>query len=226
MNKWSVERWAASTGIGFAILLLVGGLIPGSPKKYNASAADISSYLTHKHKELLIGGILFGIAYVLFLWFLASFAGMFRDAGQGRLATVIYGAGVATVALAAIGDGVGVALAKLVYVDDPKTVQALYGLQAFVYGRLFWTVTALALATVLAVRRSKAMPDWYAWLTLVAAVLFVIAGVALKSHGFLSPSGAAGFIGFLAIVVWIALSSLLLVQKTASATPAAAASMP
>jgi hypothetical protein len=226
MNKWSVERWAASTGIGFAILLLVGGLIPGSPKKYNASAADISSYLTHKHKELLIGGILFGVAYVLFLWFLASFAGMFRDAGQGRLATVIYGAGVATVALAAVGDGVGVALAKLVYVDDPKTVQALYGLQSFFYGRLFWTVTALALATVLAVRRSKAMPDWYAWLTLVAAVLFVIAGVALKSHGFFSPSGAAGFIGFLAIVVWIALSSLLLVQKTGSAAPTAAPSMP
>ena len=226
MNKWSVERWAASTGIGFAILLLVGGLIPGSPKKYNASAADISSYLTHKHKELLIGGILFGVAYVLFLWFLASFAGMFRDAGQGRLATVIYGAGVATVALAAVGDGVGVALAKLVYVDDPKTVQALYGLQSFFYGRLFWTVTALALATVLAVRRSRAMPDWYAWLTLVAAVLFVIAGVALKSHGFFSPSGAAGFIGFLAIVVWIALSSLLLVQKTGSAAPTAAPSMP
>jgi hypothetical protein len=226
MNKWSVERWAASTGIGFAVLLLVGGLIPGSPKKYNASAADISSYLTHKHKEILIGGILFGVAYVLFLWFLASFAGMFRDAGQGRLATVIYGAGVATVALAAVGDGVGVALAKLVYVDDPKTVQALYGLQSFFYGRLFWTVTALALATVLAVRRSKAMPDWYAWLTLVAAVLFVIAGVALKSHGFFSPSGAAGFIGFLAIVVWIALSSLLLVQKTGSAAPTAAPSMP
>jgi hypothetical protein len=226
MNKWSVERWAASTGIGFAVLLLVGGLIPGSPKKYNASAADISSYLTHKHKEILIGGILFGVAYVLFLWFLASFAGMFRDAGQGRLATVIYGAGVATVALAAVGDGVGVALAKLVYVDDPKTVQALYGLQSFFYGRLFWTVTALALATVLAVWRSKAMPDWYAWTTLVAAVLFVIAGVALKSHGFFSPSGAAGFIGFLAIVVWIALSSLLLVQKTGSAAPTAAPSMP
>src|SRR6266702_7381265 len=113
MNRWTVKRWAASTGIGFGVLLLVGGLISGSPKKYNASAADISSYLQDKHKELLIGGILFGIGYVLFLWFLASFAGMFRDAGQGRLATVIYGAGVAAVTIGAIADGTGVALAKL-----------------------------------------------------------------------------------------------------------------
>jgi hypothetical protein len=226
MSKWTVERWAASTGIGFAVLLLVGGLISGSPKKYNASAADISSYLQDKHKEILIGGILFGIGYVLFLWFLASFAGMFRDAGQGRLATIMYGAGVAIVALAGIGDGIGVALARLVYVDDPKTVQALYGLQSFVVGRLFWVAAAFALATVLAARRSKAMPDWYAWLTLVAAVLFVLAGVALRSHGFFSPSGAMGFIGFLAIVIWIALSSVLLVQKTAPAAPLAAPSMP
>jgi len=226
MNKWSVERWAASTGIGFAVLLLVGGLIPGSPKKYNASAADIQSYLQDKHKEILIGGILFGISYVLFLWFLASFAGMFRDAGQGRLATVIYGAGVATVALAAVGDGTGVALARLTYFTDPKTVQGLYALQSFFYGRLFWTVAALALATVLAVRRSKALPDWYAWLSLVAAVLFVLAGVSLRLKGFLSPGQGTSFIGFLAIVVWIAVSSALLVQKTGSAAPKAAPAMP
>jgi hypothetical protein len=80
---------------------------------------------------------------------------------------------------------------------------------------------AFALATVLAARRSKAMPDWYAWLTLVPAVLFLLAGLALKSTGFFSPSGAMGFIAFIAFVVWIALSSGLLVQKTAGTSPSA-----
>jgi hypothetical protein len=219
MNRWTVERWAASTGIGFAVLLLVGGLISGSPKKYNASAADIQSYLQGKHKEILIGGILYGIGYVLFLWFLASFAGMFREASQGRLATVMYGAGVAAVTIGAIGDGTGVALAKLTYFADPKTVQALYGVQSFFFGRLFWMAAAFALATVLAAHRSKAMPDWYAWLTLVPAVLFLLAGLALKATGFFSPSGAIGFIAFIAFIVWIALSSALLVQKTAGTSP-------
>jgi len=215
MSKWSVERWAASTGIGFAVLLLVGSFISGSPKKYNASAADIQSYLQDKHKELLIGGILFGLAYILFLWYLASFAGFFRDAGQGRLSTIMYGAGVAAITLGAAGDGIGVGLARLTYSADPKTVQGLYGMQAFFYGRLFWVAAAFAFATALATRRSKAMPDWYMWVTVAAGVLLVLGGLAVKSHGFFSPSGAMEFIAFLAFVVWTIISSFRLVKKIA-----------
>ncbi len=221
MNRWSTERWAASTGIGFAVLLLVGGLLPGSAAKWNASPAEIESYLQGKHRELLLAGILWGVGYVLILWFLASFAGMFRDAGQGRLATVVYGAGVATTAVGAISDGLGMALAKVTYNGDPHTVATLYGVQTWLTGRLFWTLTALALATWLAVRRSKVLPDWYAWLTLLAALLFVLGGLSLRNDGFFSMSGGMGFIAFLASIVWIALSSILLVQRTGASSPAA-----
>lgn len=221
MNKWSVERWAASTGLGFAILLLVGNFLPGSPKKWNASAADIQTYLQGKHKEILLGAILLGIGYVLFLWFLASFAGMLREAGQGRLATIVYGAGVATVGVAAIGDGMLVALEKLSYTADPRTVGALYGVDVWLYSRIFWTMAALALASWLAVKRSKALPDWYAWLTLAGSVVFVLAGVAIRSKGFFAISGGMGFIGFLVFAVWVAVSSLLLAQRTADAPVAA-----
>ena len=217
MNRWTPERWAASTGIGFAVLLLVGGFLPGSPKKWNASAADIQSYLQGKHKEILIGGILFGLGYVLFLWFLASFAGMFREAGQGRLATIVYGAGVATITLGAIGDGLMVGMAKATYGADAHTMQTIYGMSNFLYTRLLWTAAALALAAWLATKRSKALPDWYAWLTLLAAALFVLGGVALKNNGFFTITGGMGFISFLALIVWIALSSLLLVMRTGSA---------
>lgn len=220
MNKWSVERWAASTGLAFAILLVVGNLLPGSPKKWNASAGDIQSYLQGKHKELLIGAVLFGVGYILFLWFLASFAGMFREAGQGRLATIVYGAGVATVGIAAIADGILVALEKLSYTTDPNTVRALYGVDVWLYGRIFWVLAALALASWLATKRSKALPDWYAWLTLVGSVVFLLAGIAVKSKGFFSISGGMGLIGFIVFAAWVALSSLLLVQRTGDA-PAA-----
>ena len=215
MTRWSVERWAASTGLGFAVLLLVGGLLPGSPKKWNASAADVQSYLQGKHKEILIAGALFGLGYVLFLWFLASFAGFFRDAGQGRLATIMYGAGVAAVTIAAISDGLTVALAKVTYTGDPNTMRTLYGISTILYGRFAWVLAALALATWLAVKRSKAMPDWYAWLSLVGAVVFALGGLSIKNHGFFSPTGAMGFITFFGFIVWIAISSFGLVKKTA-----------
>ncbi|MBV8258772.1 MAG: hypothetical protein JO073_13240 [Actinobacteria bacterium] len=217
MNTWSMERWAASTGVGFVILLLVGNLMPGSPAKWNASAIDIQQYLQGKHKELIVGAILLGLGYVLFLWFLSSFAGMFREAGQGRLATIVYGAGVTTVAIAAVCDGLMLALTKITYTADPKTVAAIYGASTWMYSRFFWPAAALALATCLATRRSKVMPDWYAWLSLAGAVLFVIGGISMKNSGFFSITGGMGLIGFLAFAVWIAVSSLLLMQRTESA---------
>jgi hypothetical protein len=221
MKTWTPERWAASTGVGFAVLLLVGGFLPGSPKKWNASAADIQSYLQDKHKEILIAGALFGVGYILFLWFLASFAGMFREAGQGRLATIVYGAGVATITLGAVGDGLTVGMAKASFGADAHTMQTIYGLTNFLYTRVLWTAAALALAAWLATRRSKAMPDWYAWLTLLAAALFVLGGLALKNNGFFTLTGGMGLIAFLGLVVWVALSSLLLTMRTGSAAPAA-----
>lgn len=224
MNKWSVERWAASTGFAFAVLLVVGNFLPGSPAKWSAPAADVTSYLQDKHKALLVGAVLFGLGYVLFLWFLASFAGMFREAGQGRLATIVYGAGVATVTVAAVADGIMLALEKISYTADPRTVAAIYGVGSWMYGRLFWTMAALGLASWLAVRRSKALPDWYAWLTLLGSVVFLLAGISVRSKGFFSITGGMDFIGFIVFAVWVALSSLLLVQRTAEA-PAAAAAM-
>jgi hypothetical protein len=225
MNRWSIERWAASTGVGFAILLIVGGLLPGTPKKWNASAADIQSYLQGKHKELVVGAILLGIGYVLFLWFLASFAGMFREAGQGRLATIVYGAGVATAAIAAVGDGMQLALTKVTYTANADTVAAFYGVSSWMYERIFWTVAALALASWLATKRSKVMPDWYAWLSLAGAVVFVLGGIALKNTGFFSITGGMGVIAFIAVAIWIGISSLLMVQRMGSESHAAAPAM-
>ena len=61
----------------------------------------------------------------------------------------MYGAGVATVTLGAVGDGTNIALARLTYFVDPKTVQGLYGVQAsMAVGRLgtrkgdFWVFAA------------------------------------------------------------------------------------
>lgn len=127
----------------------------------------------------------------------------------------MYGAGVAAVAIGAIGDGLKVALAKVTYTDNTDTVRALYGMSTFLYGRFLWVLAALALATWLAVKRSKAMPDWYAWLSLLGALVFVLGGLSIKNHGFFSPTGGMAFIAFFGFIVWIAISSFGLVKKTA-----------
>ena len=223
--KVSMDRVAASTGIGFAVFFVVSGFLPGAPKKWNASALDIQGYLEGKNSQILAAMIVSGLALILFLWFLASFAGMFRDAGQGRLATVMYGAGVATVAIAAIGDGIQLALAKVTYTADLNTVAAMYGVGTWLYTRIFWTMAALAFAAWIATNRSKAMPSWYGLLSLVVGCISIIGGLSLKDSGFFSITGGMGLVGFLSIAVWVGLSSVLLIQRVGAETPSAAPAM-
>jgi len=220
-----MERLAAWSGLGFALFLMLSGFLPGTPKKWNASAADIQVYLVGKHTQLMAATVLAGLAYVLFLWFLASFAGMFRDAGEGRLATIMYGAGIATVTIAAVGDGLQLGLAKITYTADPNTVAALYGAGSWLYNRIFFTLAALAFATWLATKRSSVMPDWYALVSLLAGGIWVVTGVSLGDKGFFSVTGAMGMIGFISIAVWVGLTSVLLVQRVGSEASSAAPAM-
>jgi hypothetical protein len=220
-----MERLAAWTGLGFAIFLMVSGFLPGSPEKWNASPGDIQVYLVGKHTQLLAAAVLTGIAYVLFLWFLASFAGMFRDAGEGQLATIVYGAGVATVAIAAVADGLQLAMAKITYTADPNTIAAMYGAGSWLYNRIFFALAALAFASWLATKRSNAMPAWYGLLSLLAGGIWIISGVSVGDDGFFSVTGAMGMIGFISIAVWAGVSSLLLVQRVGAEAPSAAAAM-
>lgn len=224
--KVSMERVAASTGIGFAVFLIVSGFLPGSPQKWYAAPADVQSYLQGKHKEIIATMVLSGLAYILFLWFLASFAGTFRDAGQGRMATVMYGAGVATVAIMAVGDGIQLGLAKVTYnAEYQTTVGAMYGVGTWLYSRLFWTMAALVFATWIATKRSNALPSWYALLSLLGGVIFIVSGLSLQDTGFFSITGGMGLIGFLSVAVWVGLSSVLLFQRVGAEAPSAVPAM-
>jgi hypothetical protein len=217
LGRWTAERWAASSGIAFAIILVVSNFLAGTPPHYNASQDKIVAFLGDHHRALVVQAILGGVLIVLFLWFLASFAGTFREAGEARLSAIMYGAGVVTVCLAAVGDSIAVAAVQLRGTLDPGAIAALYGVCVFFYLKLFWAMAALAFAAVLATRRSHAFPEWYAALSLVGGVLFVLGGLSIRMGGFFSPAGAMGLIAFIVLAAWILVSSALCMQKHAAA---------
>jgi hypothetical protein len=213
VNRWTAERWAASSGILFVILFVVGNLIAGEPPDYNAGANEISAYIVDKHAELTVQAIISGAIVVVWLWFLSSFAGTFREAGQRRLATIMYGAGVTVVAIGAVGDSMAIAVTQLRPVLDDGAIQALYGLTFFLYIKLFWPLAALALAAALATMRSRALPAWYAYLSFAGTVVFVLGGLSIRMYEFFSPQGAMPWIAIIVFAAWVLVSSLLLVQK-------------
>src|SRR5262245_23028539 len=223
MSGWTSERWAAASGALFAVLLFVTGAITGDPPDYNASGAAIGDYLTDKHAEVTLQSLCGGALLVLFLWFLSSFAGHFREAGERGLATVIYGAGVVSAAVAAVGDAIAIAAAQLRPVLDEAALQALWGLSFFVYLRLDWAAAALGVVAAIATLRTRALPAWYAWVTLVAVVAFLVGGVSIRMEGFFSPNGGGLLIGLFSFPIWILFTSVVLTARVgrsaSSATP-------
>jgi hypothetical protein len=215
LGRWTAERWAASSGIGFAILLVVSSFLAGTPPHYNASSSTIASFLTDHHHALVIQGILSGVLLMLWIWFLASYAGMYRDGGQGRLSTIMYGAGVVAIGLMAIGDCMMLALTQLHVAIGQSLTAALYGVSVFMYLKLFWALAALAFASWLANMRSHVMPEWFGWLSCLGGICFVIAGLSIRSTGFFSPAGAMVWIAFIVFAAWAVLASWLCMQKHA-----------
>jgi hypothetical protein len=215
VNRWTAERWAASSGILFVILYVVGNLITGEPPDYNASGAEIGDFFIDKHAELTVQAIIFGVIVVVWLWFLASFAGTFREAGQRRLATIMYGAGVAGITIGAVGDAIMFSAVQLRPVLDPGSVQAIYGMSFFLFIKVFWPLAALAFATSLATLRSHALPGRYGYLSAAGGVVFVLGGVSIRMFEFFSPEGAMPLIGSVVFAVWVLLTSILLVRKLA-----------
>ena len=87
------------------------------------------------------------------------------------------------------------------------------------YLRVFWALAALALATGIATLRSRALPQWYAWLTFAGVAAFLLGAVSIRQYGFFSPNGGGAIIGFPAFILWILVSSILLVRKLGADAP-------
>ena len=216
MGRWTAERWAASSGIAFAITLVVCQFLAGTtPPHYNASSDKIVAFLDGHHNALVAQGILGGVLIVLFLWFLSSFAGMYREAGQNGLATIMYGSGVAIVGLLAVADSINLGLVQLHGSMDGGTVAAFYGISMFVSLKLLWGAAALALACSIATHRSHVLPELYSVLTLCGSLVFVLGGLSIRMHGFFSPAGAMVWIALLTFAGWVFVSSWLCMQKHA-----------
>ena len=76
MGRWTAERWAASSGMAFAVLLVVGSLAAGQPPHYNAPSAEITAFLGDHHGALMTQAILGGVGVVLWVWFLPLLVGL------------------------------------------------------------------------------------------------------------------------------------------------------
>lgn len=225
MNKAMWDRWAPASGILFVAAFIAAYILVGNAPDSTDSGSAVVSYVGSHHGRLLTATTLIGFGTLFFVWFLASLGATLRKAGEPRLASSAYGAGLAAAGMFVWFAVIFGALAfSVAGTADEGVTKALYDLQWPVGVLISVPIAFLALATSVAGMRAKVLPDWFAWLGTAAAIAFAVGSTTWSSgNGFWSPSGGYSTILFFVFLAWIVLTSGLLLARPAAAqmtTPA------
>jgi hypothetical protein len=216
MRKWTADRFAALSGIVFAVLVLVGSFLPGTPPKVTDKAGKIANFYLDNHRGGLIGVFLISLGIVALLWFIGALSSAMRNAGEARLAGTALGAAVATIAVAGINGVITTALLFDVP-RDRQLVHTLYVIAVVASTLIGFPAGAWVAATAIVAWRTRFLPRNYALLSGLAALVIASSGGALLHNGFYSPTGAYSIIAMIVTFAWVVATSALLATRREAA---------
>jgi len=209
------ERWGRAAGIAFVVFTVASFIVGGEPPKVSDPAADVVSYFDGDRGQVLVSSFLFVVALGFWIWFGGTLANTLRERGEGRVAATIVGAVSAFVAVQLVSAAVNGMLAhSLARAGDDGVVQGLFSLT--------WGLDIVAaipsavffLAASLGLRRTDLIPSWLSAAGIAVAALFVLRSTNWATEGFWSPTGEYLFILIPLALLWILITSVILVRST------------
>jgi hypothetical protein len=210
------ERWARAAGIGFVVFVVLAFVVGGETPSVGDPVEDVVSYYDGDRGQVLVSSALFALALGFWIWFAGTLANNLREHGEGRVAATIIGAVAAFAAIQFVGTGLNAVLAYSVAGSGEVGVTtALFDLT--------WTLDVLAavpsavffLAASVGLRRTAMIPGWLGWAGIGVAVLFGLRITTWASDGFWSPTGGYLFVLIPLTLLWILVTSVILVRAVA-----------
>jgi hypothetical protein len=201
------QRWhtlAPLTGVLFVVLVVAAFIIGGESPDIDDSPQEILDFYRDNDSDQVWAGALLAWGTLAFLFFL----GVLRSALQAAEG------GVARLSAVAFGGGLVLALGMLSFAgftfvlgdaaDDltPEAAQALHLLNSDFFFPVAIGLGALMISTAIIAIRSKVLPGWLAWITLLIGIAAI------------TP---IGFFAFLVFGLWTLVVSLLLWRAGAAA---------
>jgi hypothetical protein len=221
LSRERIRSLGGLAGLGFAVMALVGFLLPGSPPKAT-EVAKIGTYLVDKRSEILAGDYIVGVAFVLFLIFVACLRLEFGAAErETRPGAVALGGGVAATTLIMAGAAVLNGAAFVVGgAHDPTLNLALYHVSNDLFFMSGLAIAVFFIGAGVANRSTRVLPAALSPAAFVIALLNLVAGIGLiVKTGFFAIGGAFGFIVPLASVLWAVVASVAMLRSSRSAAP-------
>lgn len=217
----SVERFAAGTGVIFAVLAAVGFLVLGQPDA-DATDEQISQFFVDNESAMEWQALLFGIAAVFFLWFAGTIGAAVRRAEgdpAGRIPAIIVVTAAAAAGIYLAGDAAWITLAQV----EGLGGRVIYELGANAFALSGFIAAGFVLAVATGVMRTGLQASWVAWLgALVALALLISSVVEVFAETDSSFAQVYGGITFFAFLAWVAVVSLMHWWALSPATRAAA----
>jgi hypothetical protein len=204
MNRWI--GLAPLTGVAFFALLLASFIVGGSTPGSDATGQHVIAFYTaHKSKEN-VSAFLGFYSVVFFLFFAGVLRARLREAmPESALAAISFGGAVLVAIGGATFASLTVALTDIPDKLDPGAAQALNVLTQDFFAPLIAGTCVFMIANGIATLRSGIFPAWLGWIAILIGVVAV------------TP---IGFAGFLALVIWTLIVSVLLFLRGRSQQPA------
>jgi hypothetical protein len=209
MARW--ERWernAPLTGVVAVVLWIIGTyLLEKDDRPEGKDTAAFVTWVSENDTAIIVGAIIFGFGVLFFLWMLGSLrASLFAaEGGTGRLATIAFAGGVAT-AISMLFTVLPHAQAAFDQDDVSDTsIDALVHMGDAFFGGVELFAIPLLVATALVTLRYGGLPRWFAWVSLVLALILAI-----------PPIGWLGVI--VGLPLWVLLLSVLLYRQDPAAS--------
>jgi hypothetical protein len=212
------ERWGRGAGIAFVVFAVLAFIVGGEPPQVSDSAEEVVAYYDGERGQVLLSSFLFIVALGFWIWFGGTLANVLRSHGEGRVAATVVGAVAAFVSVQFVTTAVNAVLAHSVArTGEDGVVQALFSLT--------WGLDVVAaipsavffLAASLGLRRTLMIPAWLSAAGVGVAALFILRSTNWARDGFWSPTGEYLFILIPLALLWILVTSVVLVRNLPAA---------
>jgi len=221
------RRLGAGAGILFALLVIAGFLIPGTPPKADHLNNEFTDFLTNKRGKILTSDALIGLAFGFFLVFLGALrnhlaeAGFVtpgnRPAGEHRTLTnaaIIGGSVGAAVSLVSVAVLNGVAFHAAGQHDDTLN-RALFDISSDLFAISGFAFAVLFASAGLVAAANGTLPRALALLGPLVALLNIVGAIALfAKSGLLANGGAFGIVVGIGSTLWILATAIVMFRAT------------
>jgi hypothetical protein len=216
------ERWAPVGGILFAVLIVVSGLIAGTPPKLTDSTAKIVKYIGDNQGVLRWAAYIGAVGTGFALWWAGSVWRCITRAEGGTplLAVTAVGGLLLGLSVAMVGSIITAVLATpgVGTGTGAGGVRFFYVLGTALFGGVGIGIVAFAGAFSVVIIRTRVLPSIVGWFGLLVAIVWIPGSAIMSARR--DEVFDITFVGFLLFALWALVTSVVMLRRPADVSTA------